>query len=229
MTDHQHPSPTGRRVTRSYPSLYLEHRFSVNDLKRAAEAASISLVRAPFLRLEGDGHEKPVVMDNGLHVCRSQALPCVEWDLLRSGALSHRMGLEEDAKPSAGDLLDPHATFWHTGAATASIWRLYGALGIPEDESVTIRFTYDGMMGRSLGAPGPITGSDGNVHVLKCHTSTIEVAPRTQSLTLWRATDVITAAEMCAEIFQHFQWPGTAKSLEDHVAPYLGRVAERSL
>ena len=110
-----------------------------------------------------------------------------------------------------GDVLGFIETLYHVSEAVASLWRLYTAIGVPDEEGITIQVRYTGCDGRRLTVLDPgRAGIHGNV---VSHMDEVWTQPRTLPLGNWRASDAQVASVMCTEIFHQFNWtePNTAE------------------
>jgi len=221
------------RKTTSYPTVFDEKRFTIQQLREAASRADVLFRGWPFIyynydpdatRVLGDGLET-VVNQEG----RGEAEPIIEqWNLLRSGAFLHRTVVRESYYPKAKGkrVLDTMGTIYHTAEAIGSLWRLYEALAVPDEEEVTVEFVYEDTERRELKVliPGRIPFDREQL----CYTPQVKIS-RTQPLYLWRASDVQISAEICLEIFQQFQWEPSLRQIEDEIRPFLGRLAPSSV
>ena len=122
-------------------------------------------------------------------------------------------------------VLDTRETIYHIGEAVGSLWRLYYALGVPEDEAITIEFAYEDTKQRGLVDLNQ--NRLGLPRGLVCDAPKIEVS-HTYPLYLWRACDAQISAEICVEIFQQFQWEPSVRQIEEDLRPFLGREAYRT-
>lgn len=221
----------GVRITSAYPSVFDEKRFTIKQLREAVQGAHVLFRGWPFIYSHP---ERTHVINDGLETVVNltertwSSKPIIEqWNLLRSGAFLHRTIMNELTWDQAKSrhVLDVIETIYHVSEAIGSLWRLYEALGVPYGEKVTIKFLYEGTKEQELDElipkehRFPFTYYRG----LRCYTPKIEVS-QTQSLELWRATDVQTAAEICQEIFQQFQWEPSLQQIEDEIRPFLGRT-----
>lgn len=147
------------------------------------------------------------------------------WRLRRSGLLFHKSLMDEETYEAAverGKMLDYTATIYHVSEAVGSLWRLYEALGVPDDESIAIEFRYSGMEGRYLGSWDPRRRFFTTDYV--CHSPVVEHT-KSMSLGLWRATDAEHAADICLEIFHDMQWLDADRDQIARVATdFLSRV-----
>ncbi|MBI2886721.1 MAG: hypothetical protein HYY02_05890 [Chloroflexi bacterium] len=218
------------RRTSAYPipDVFNEKRFTVQQLREAASRAVILFRGWPFIyynydratRVLGDGLETVVNQES-----REAEPPKIEqWNLLRSGAFLHRTVLRESYYPKAKGrrVLDTTGTIYHTAEAIGSLWRLYEALAVPDQEDVTIEFVYEDTERRELKESEPGRGPFAREQL--CYAPRVEVF-RTLPLQIWRASDVQLAAEICLEIFQQFQWEPSLRYLEDEIRAFLGRAA----
>lgn len=147
----------------------------------------------------------------------------IQLDLFRSGLVRHGTVMREQMDPHGeGErLLDTTETIYHVAEAIGSLWRLYYALGVPEEEGVTIEFTYEDTKQREL-----VDLNQNRIGLprgLVCDSPKIDVS-ETYPLYLWRASDAQISAEICLEIFQPFHWKPSRRRIEDEIRPFLGRL-----
>jgi len=222
------------RTTRAFPvpPAFDPKRFSHAQLHRAASGASI-LFRGWSFIVYSKGkpfntHNISDGIETTIDAAGQRPGPTVEqWTLLRSGAFLHRILMREELDPRAEDMrrdgrrvLNTMETIYHVAEAIGSLWRLYDGLGVPNEESVTVEFSYHDTEGRELVVLDPRRSP--MVTKRLCYAPRVEVA-RTFALWLWKAGDVQAAVEICEELFEHFQWEPGRQHLEDEIRPFLGK------
>lgn len=201
----------GYREVTAYPEVFDEQRFGINALWSAARKADVLFRGWPFIFVDDRKGSTTVIGDSLETIVDLTDIRSHEhfetWQLRTSGLFFHRTLMDEETYPPAlerGKMLDYIATIYHVSEAIGSLWRLFEALDVPDDESITMEFRYTGTAGRHLTSWDPrrvIFFRNSYV----CKTQTVE-RRRRMSLGLWRATDWSVAAEVCCEIFQQFQW-----------------------
>lgn len=200
----------GYREVWAHPANFSESRFALEMLWKAAQKAEILYRGWPFIFVDPD-HRETYVIDDSLEtrvdVTRVRGYEYFEmWKLKRSGLFFHRALMDEEAYPPAvrqGKVLGFEFTVYHVSEAVGSLWHLYTELGVPDDELLTIKFTYKGVKERNLvildfsraGFMGPQI----------CRSSEIS-CERSLPLGEWRASEVDIATEISSQIFQQFQW-----------------------
>ena len=203
----------GYREVIAYPanlSNFSENRFTIEMLWKAAQKAEILYRGWPFIFVDPGQKETYVIEDSietVIDITRVRGYEYFEtWKLRRSGLFFHRALMDEEAYPPAvqkGKVLDFEHTVYHTSEAIGSLWHLYTELGVPDDELLTINFTYKGVKDRDLVVLSLKRGGFMGPQI--CRSSEIS---RERSLPLgeWRASEVDIASEISSEIFQQFQW-----------------------
>ncbi|HLC30061.1 MAG TPA: hypothetical protein VJM51_04705 [Dehalococcoidia bacterium] len=220
------------RKTTSYPTVFDEKRFTIQQLREAASRAEVLFRGWPFIYYNYDPDATHIIGD-GLETVVNQesrkAEPIIEqWNLLRSGAFLHRVVMRElhDPRAKGERVLNPIETMYHVAEAISSLWRLYEALAVPGEEAVTIEFVYEDTKERELKVLDP---SRLPLHRRSlCYATQVEVS-RTLPLQIWRASDAQITAEICVEIFPQFQWEPSLRQIEDEIRPFLGRLAPSSI
>lgn len=223
------------RTTSAYPipDAFNEKRFTIQQLREAASRACIYFRGWPFIAYRRDEPWLTRAVRDGLETVVNKTerdtwgfSPLIEqWNLLRSGAFLHRAAVRElnyrDVRDKrAVDILE---TIYHVAEAIGSLWRLYETLAVPDEEDITIEFAYEDTQERELALLEPNERWLPPLSGLRCDVPTLEIS-RTQPLYLWRASDVQSAAEICLEIFQQFQWEPSLRQIEDEIRPFLGRM-----
>lgn len=223
-----------RRVS-AFPSIPNEKRFTIQQLREAASRAEVLFRGRPFIAVrhfDSHGGAVPHNVDDGIEIIINEPeidTPYIEqWNLLMSGAFLHRIVMRElfDPRAKGERVLNPIETMYHVAEAIGSLWRLYEALAVPDEEEVTIEFAYEDTEERELKVLDPARVPFDRRSL--CYATLVEVS-RTQPLYLWRASDAQSAAEICLEIFQQFQWEPSLRQIEDEIRPFLGRLAPSSV
>ena len=210
-----------------FPARFRVDRFAIDDLKRAAKAASVNYRGWPFLFYH-EGHKDIYVTNDGLQMELAWQ-PFADlggttdsydfWRLRRSGLLVRKTLLWEESKfKSAGyKIVDPERIVYHVAESVDALVRLYTELGI-SDEDVTWRVEFSGVSGRELHSftkylrPG-----------YAARVPTI-VREQTHSIEDWRAGLVDHAARTSLEIMQVFQWEYVGDDLfRDWIIKHLAR------
>ncbi len=227
------------RNTTSYPTRFDEKRFTIQQLREAASRAEVLFRGWPFIYYNYDPDATHIIGD-GLETVVNQesrkAEPIIEqWNLLQSGAFLHRTVMSElhDPQGKGQRVLDVTETIYHVAEAIGSLWRLYEALAVPDEEDVTIEFVYEDTKDRELVELHPRRNRRFDLLPRwnswnKCFAPKVEIS-RTLPLQIWRASDAQIAAEICVEIFQQFQWEPSLRQIEEEIRPFLGRLAPSSV
>ncbi len=219
-----------QRITRAFPAKYEEGRFSLTQLHDAARQGEVWFRGWPFLHYDTAREEtatfgKAITSVHYDARLGEQVPPFIEeWKLHRSGAILHRTVMREcyDSRKSHGRILGVIETMFHVSEAIGSLWRLYAALGVPEDEVVTIEFSYTDTSQRTLWETFESRHAILPPRGLTCHTESVDTTYR-EALAVWRGSDVDIATEVSREIFQQFQWDPPREWLREIITPFLGR------
>jgi hypothetical protein len=140
-----------------FPARFDAKRFSIDDLRRAAVEASVTLRGHPFLYYQEEDQDL-VVMNDGLRYelidqLGFERLDFAErWDLKQSGLLVQRVLLPEEALRGQGRLdriVDPNTLTFYVTEAINTLVRLFTGLGVA-NEDITLRIAVEGTEGRSL-------------------------------------------------------------------------------
>lgn len=200
----------GYREVIAYPAEFSENRFGIEMLWKAVQKAEILYRGWPFIFVDSDRKETCVIDDGIETVVDTTQVRGYEyfetWKLKRSGLFFHRALMDEETYPPAvqqGKVLGFEPTVYHISEAIGSLWHLYTELGIPDDELLTIQFTYTGVKDRNLVVLSPSRGGFMGSQI--CRSSQIS-RERSLPLAEWRASEVDIATEISSEIFQQFQW-----------------------
>jgi hypothetical protein len=187
-------------------------RFAIEDLRRAAAAASVTLRGQPFLYyVEGD-HDL-AVMNDGLRYETIGQLGFDHldfygrWDLKQSGLLVQRVLLLEESLRAKGRLervVDPNTLTFYVTEAINTLVQLYTALEVAS-EDITLRITVEGAQDRTLqvfwGSRSPVrpghTAQESVIQVEGVH-----------PLGEWQAGLRDLATQMTFEILRRFQVAG---------------------
>lgn len=200
----------GYREVTAYPADFSEERFGIDLLWRAAEKAEILYRGWPFIFVDRNREETYVIDDSIetiVDLTRIRRHEYFEmWKLRRSGLFFHRALMDEETEPRAleqGKVLSLELTVYHVSEAIGSLWHLYGELGMPDDELLTINFTYKGVKDRNLVVLSPTRVGFMGRQV--CHSPQIALE-RHLPLGEWRASEVDIVVQISTEIFRQFQW-----------------------
>jgi len=200
----------GYREVIAYPAEFSENRFARGMLWKAAEKAEILYRGWPFIFVDPDKRQTSVIGDGietEVDITRIRGYEYFEmWKLKCSGLFFHRALMDEETYPPAvekGKVLSFSFTVYHTSEAIGSLWHLYTELGVPNDELLTINFTYEGVKDRNLVFLGPKWAGFMGPQI--CRSAEISLE-RSLPLREWRASEVDIASEISSEIFQQFQW-----------------------
>jgi hypothetical protein len=200
----------GYREVIAHPADFSENRFAIEVLWKAAQKAEILYRGWPFIFVDPNQKQTYVIEDSletRVDITQVRGYEYFEmWRLKRSGLFFHRALMDEETYPPAvkqGKVLDLDFTVYHISEAIGSLWHLYAELAVPDDELLTIKFTYRGVKDRNLVVLSP--RRMGFMGPQICRSSEIS---RERSLPLgeWRASQVDIASEISSEIFQQFQW-----------------------
>ena len=220
----------GYREVTAYPEAFHDERFGIDALRSAARRAEVLFRGWPFIFVDDRKGLTTVIGDSLETTIDLTDIRTHEhfetWQLRMSGLFFHRTLMDEETYPPAlqrGKMLDYIATIYHVSEAVGSLWRLYEALDVPDDEMITMEFRYTGTAERRLTSWDPFREIFfRNSYV--CKTDTVERRKRI-SLGLWRATDWSVAAEVCCEIFQQFQWVDPNRDqINDLAREFLSKV-----
>ena len=200
----------GYREVIAHPAEFSESRFSIRMLWKAAQKAEILYRGWPFIFVSTD-KEETYVIEGGIKtvvdITRVRGHEYFEtWELKCSGLFFHRALMDEETYPPAvqqGKVLGLSFTVYHVSEAIGSLWHLYTELGVPNDELLTINFTYKGVKNRNLVVLSP--KRVGFMGSQICRSTKISLE-RSLPLGEWRASEVDIATEISSEIFQQFQW-----------------------
>jgi hypothetical protein len=200
----------GYREVWAHPANFSGVRFALETLWEAAQRAEILYRGWPFIFVDPNRRETYVIDDSletRVDVTRVRGYEYFEmWRLQRSGLFLHRALMDEEAYPPAvrqGKVLGLEFTVYHVSEAIGSLWHLYTELGVPDDELLTIKFTYKGVKDRNLVILDP--SRVGFMGPQICRSSEI-TRERSLPLAEWRASEVDIATEISSQIFQQFQW-----------------------
>lgn len=194
----------------AHPGRFEEERFSLTDLRTAATKAEVLFRGWPFILVDstrGRTKTKNDRIETELSLTHLTGYVSFErWELHQSGLFAHKVLMDEATMPVAlarGKVLDFIETVYHVSEAIGSLWRLYVALGVPEDELVMIAVRYGGMLGRVVDVLDPRRASIFDTP--PCAEPLIE-RHRELPLVEWRSADAQIAAEMSVEIFERAGW-----------------------
>ena len=200
----------GYREVIAYPAEFSENRFGIETLWKAVQKAEILYRGWPFIFVDPNQEQTNVIEDSIVTVVDTTQVRGYEyfetWKLKRSGLFFHRALMDEETYPAAtrqGKVLSLELTVYHISEAIGSLWHLYTELGIPDDELLTINFTYKGVKDRNLVVLSP--SRMGFMRSQICRSPQIS-RERSLPLAEWRASEVDIATEISSEIFQQFQW-----------------------
>jgi len=198
-----------REVT-AYPETYDAERFSLRQLRSAAEKAMVLFRGWPFIFVDRDGRETRAYnsrVETEADHSSFRGYPSFErWELHQSGLFFHKILMDEDSHTGTrqqGKVIGFTFTIYHVAEAIGSLWRLYQALELPESELLSIEFRYTDMYTRKLETLDPRRASIWTSR--PCNEP--EVGRRRQlPLAEWRASDADIAAQILVELFERFGW-----------------------
>lgn len=202
----------GYLTTVMFPARFDPRRFSVNDLRRAAADASVTLRGWPFISYQ-DGDRDVAVMNDGLRyeLLDEQGFDRSDvyfrWDLKQSGLLIERRLLWEEGpqvKERHGRVVDSNTLAFYATEAIDALVRLYTALEVTT-EDISLRIAFEGADGRTLATVSP------NRLPLRPGHTAIEPVIRVEGvhpLAEWQAGLRDLATQMTFEILQRFQVTG---------------------
>lgn len=200
----------GYREVTAYPADFSENRFGIDLLRKSTEKAEILYRGWPFIFVDRNGKETYVIGDSiktVVDLTRVRQHEYFEmWQLRQSGLFFHRALMDEESYPHAveqGKVLGLEPTVYHISEAIGSLWHLYSELGVPDDEPLTINFTYKGVKDRNLVVLSPSRMEFMGEQI--CRGSQISFE-RCFPLGEWRASELDIAIDISAEVFRQFQW-----------------------
>ena len=201
------------------PAQFGEERFPLDTLWDASRRSQILFRGWPFIFFD-DRYTKRYNkrVETVVDITELRPYAAFErWELHQSGLFFHKQLMDEETyEPyrSQGRIIGFETTVYHISEAIGSLWRLYVALGMPEDETLSIDFRYTGAKGRRVQ-----TLDIGRGHIFTDQGCMEEVVERRRvaPLSIWRATDADIAAEIVAEVFHRFGWISANKPV-----PILG-------
>ncbi len=200
----------GYREVTAYPAEFSDSRFPLESLWKAAKKAEVLYRGWPFIFVDENKKETCVIGDSietVVDLTRVRQHEYFEmWRLRQSGLFFHRALMDEETHSPAvkrGKVLGFELTVYHVSEAIGSLWHLYKELGVPDQELLTINFTYKGVKDRNL-----VVLSPSRIGFFGQQICRVPEISRERSLPLaeWRASEVDIATEICARIFQQFQW-----------------------
>ena len=199
----------------AHPAQFDEARFSLDTLWHVARRSQFLFRGWPFIFFDDrftkryNNRVETVVDVTGLRPYAHFE----RWELHQSGLFLHKELMDEETYEPArsqGKIIGFEMTVYHISEAIGSLWRLYGALGMPEDETLSIEFRYTDAKGRRVQVldfgRGHIRGDQ------ECMEEVVE-RRRLAPLSIWRATDADIAAEIAAEVFHRFGWISADKDV----------------
>lgn len=196
-----------REVT-AHPAAFGEERFGLDALRKAAQQAEVLFRGWPFIFFDerftlSRGTRIEAIID----VSETRGHDYFEtWQLWQSGLFFHRALMDESTHPEAvkrGKMMDFVMTVYHIGEAVGSLWRLYAALGVEDDERITIEFRYTDAGGRRIHTLEPSRAPIRTVH--PCADDEV-TRKKEASLGTWRASDAEIVTQIAVEVFQRFGW-----------------------
>ena len=193
----------------AHPDSFQGERFSLAQLKQAARNSEILFRGWPFIYVPDTGfelHDKSVPAEINLRELWEHDY-FERWELHQSGLFFHRALMGEASRPAAierGKVLDFTTTIYHISEAIGSIWHLYMALGVPDDEYITITFRYTDMAGRSFAILDRSRGGTRR-HYSPSGDKVIERSRRLL-LASWRSADADIARDIAIEVFERAGW-----------------------
>jgi hypothetical protein len=199
---------TAYREVTAHPAAFGEERFGLDTLRKAARQAEVLFRGWPFIFSdERFTRTRSNRVETIVDVSDIRGHDYFEtWQLWQSGLFFHRSLMDEAADPDAvnrGKMIDFVMTVYHIGEAIGSLWRLYSALKVEDDEVITIEFRYTDAKDRRLE-----TLDFGRAPIRTAQPcADVEVVRRREvPLSVWRASDAQITAEIAIEVFQRFGW-----------------------
>lgn len=197
----------------AHPADFAEERFTIPQLYDAARRSQILYRGWPFIFY----HERFTQTYNDrveTIVDLSGLRPFVHferWEIRQSGLFFHKQLMDEETYDQArrlGRILGFEMTVYHISEAIGSLWHLYEALGVPEDETVSLEFRYTGAKGRRVQVLDLRRG-----HIFTAQECMEDAVQRRREapLSVWRSADAELAAEIAMEVFQRFGWLDASK------------------
>lgn len=204
------------------------NRFNDVVLRKAAEGAEVSYTGWPFLPYVDDS-ERVYAFEDGVEALFHHVWQGHDeldfWRLYSSGVLYHRQLLREDS----GDLatgnhrtLDFIWLIWHVAGGVDCLVRLYSALGLSDDESVSATSRVLGAEGRELWSHRH------DPQIYPGHVSRIGTVDASHEATLaeWRAGAREYAVEIVQQIYAKFNW---TDALPTMIRVQVDRLLDRKL
>jgi hypothetical protein len=195
----------------AHPDGFQDQRFTLAKLKKAAKDAEVLFRGWPFIYFPNNVeaveiHNDSIAVEADLSDHRS-GVYFERWELHQSGLFFHRALMEEETRPDAqpyGKVINFLSTVYHVSEAVGSLWRLFAALGIRDDEFVTIRFRYTDMNDRRFIGLDPRRPGSGRPR----QASADAVVERKRRLPLgsWRGSDADIARDLAGEILERAGW-----------------------
>jgi hypothetical protein len=200
---------TGFREASFFPERFEDARFSLQQLRTAAERAHVTFTGWPFLFIHANRPEVTYAIENGLETLiettdfgGNDRLDF--WRFQQSGFFYQRALMWEESRTKDGSSLRI-ADFGSIGAYIAEaiycLTRLYDGL-LVDDERLSFVMRLLGSQGRELTSLDVSRAFWGN---FICRIPQIELK-RTYSMAEWRAGVVDHAVEMSKEVFLRFNW-----------------------
>jgi len=211
-----------------FPDQFEEYRFTLDQLRDAAQRASSNFRGWPFLFISSNRPKETYAIQNGIETLISfndfgnnDRLDF--WRFQQSGFFYQRTLMWEDSQARTKDSGQVAADFGlisvYCAEAIHCLTRLYEGL-LPEDERVFVIIRILGTQGRELISFDPRRFLSGP------YISRIPLIEVKQSHPLadWRAGIVDYAVEMSKEIFSRFNWPNAnSQTIRDIIERMFGR------
>jgi hypothetical protein len=203
----------GNLTAEMFPARFDARRFSIDELRHAAAAASVTFRGWPFIFYR-DGDPDLAVMNDGLQyeLVDPRGFDRFDvyarWNLKQSGLLTQRALLWEDAPQitqSQGRVVDPNTLTFYAAEAIDALVRLYTSLDVTT-EDITLRIAVEGAGDRSLAV---VWGSS-RFPLRTGHTAREPVirVEGVHPLAEWQAGLRDLATQMTYEILRRFQVAG---------------------
>lgn len=212
----------GYREVSFFPEAFVADRFSVDQLRVAAQQASVSFTGWPFLFIHVARPDLTSVIQDGIETIVStkdfgdnDMLDF--WRFQQSGFFYHRTLMWEDAQARKQGISKSEAgtggVAKHAAEAVFCLSNLYRDL-LAEDEKITLCLRITGTQDRILSSPSRMLAGN---YVSRTPEITVE---RKYPLAEWQAGVVDHAVEISNEIFLRFNWPNpnlnsARKNIED--------------
>jgi len=213
----------GFRETVFHPLRFERLRFTIPDLERMAEAASVTYRGWPYIFYTEKRSDCISHLDEGLEMLLDEPEAFQFWRLHQSGCLYvNEMFQEDERLQSRPERVLGTVTFAYTCAeAVQCLVDLYTD-HLPDDEMVRLHMRLRGVQGRTLAT---IRGNSYHPTPYQCKADQI-VYDRQHTLADWRAGVIPHAIDLLRHVNQKFNAPAPS---HNEVAPLMQRLLSRQL